>query len=483
MKSGMSGTNHELFKVYSGSTLLYTGSGFADGEVHIMEQCLTSTTNNQYYLECLDSLGNAWSRDSYLTIFGKHGNAVFKSVSTNMNRKTHAVSLYYGIEQDATWKMTSGSITNGWTAYSFSDSTWSEGTLGSDTLSSMSVSGTQYFRKQFVGLSDMAAYDVRLLYKAGVIAYINGVEVYRDNMPAGMITSSTAATGEYPELAYRGFIRPGSEVASQQSILAVEIHFFTPQTTVDFNAYLAILASSTNRDNCLINADSSRIQSSVDGHLRGVMNKISVKSVPSDLEYESSLYRLVMGINVYIPAPTYKNTIDMFFMGEGSYLPAGLSLNYKTGEITGVPTEMSSLKSYTIYGKNQDGVAMTTITILVEQARCMAEGLFPTSEVGASYLMTNCSLKGDYEGEIRRVCVLGESNGVWQIVGECKPISRESGEMQSSTTIIIIIACIVVFLIVLCICIIACYKHKKNARGSETNSTKQLPIKNKDNPV
>ena len=245
MKSGMSGTNHELFKVYSGSTLLYTGSGFADGEIHIMEQCLTSTTNNQYYLECLDSLGNAWSRDSYLTIFGKHGNAVFKSVSTNMNRKTHAVSLYYGIEQDATWKMTSGSITNGWTAYSFSDSTWSEGTLGSDTLSSMSVSGNQYFRKQFVGLSDMAAYDVRLLYKAGVIAYINGVEVYRDNMPAGMITSSTAATGEYPELAYRGFIRPGSEVASQQSILAVEIHFFTPQTTVDFNAYLAILASST----------------------------------------------------------------------------------------------------------------------------------------------------------------------------------------------------------------------------------------------
>ena len=224
MKSGMSGTNHELFKVYSGSTLLYTGSGFADGEIHIIEQCLTSTTNNQYYLECLDSLGNAWSRDSYLTMFGKHGNAVFKSVSTNMNRKTHAVSLYYGIEQDATWKMTSGSITNGWTDYSFSDSTWWNATLGS--VSSVSVSGNQYFRKQFVGLSDMAAYDVRLLYKAGVIAYINGVEVYRDNMPAGMITSSTAATGEYPELAYRGFIRPGSEVASQQTILAVEIHFF-----------------------------------------------------------------------------------------------------------------------------------------------------------------------------------------------------------------------------------------------------------------
>ena len=444
-------------------------------------------------MELLGSSGNAWSSDSYLAIYGKYDNAVFKSALTRMNRKYNAVSLYYGIELDVTWKMTSGLAMNGWTAYSFSDNTWSDVNLGSVTTT---VSGTQYFRKQFVGLANMVAYDVRLYYKAGVIAYINGAEVYRDNMPAGIVTSNTAATGEYTELAYRGFIRPGSEVASQQSILAVEIHFLNPQTTVDFNAYLAILAASTTeKGNCLMDADSSSIQSPVYGHLRGILSKISVKSVPSDLKYESSLYNLVMGINVHIPAPTYVNTIDEFYLGEGISLPEGLTLNSETGEITGVPTEMSSMKTYTIYGKNQDGITYTTITISVRMATCKAEGMYPTSDVGTSYLITDCASQGDYEGEIRKVCVIGSRDGVWKTVGECKPIggggdgSQEgdnpsSGKKLSSTTIIIIIACIVVFLIVICVCIIACYKHKnKGARGSEANSVKKLPIKNKDNPV
>ena len=121
------------------------------------------------------------------------------------------------------------------------------------------VSGTQYFRKQFAGLANMAAYDVRLNYKAGVIAYINGVEVYRDNMPAGTVTSTTAASGQYQTTNYRGFIRPGSEVASQQSILAVELHFVTATTIVDFDAYVALLASSTTDANCFIYADSVSI--------------------------------------------------------------------------------------------------------------------------------------------------------------------------------------------------------------------------------
>ena len=476
------------------SSLLYSSPSFSNDQTKTIEQCLSSSTNNQYTITLFDFWGDSWTSGSYLTIYGEYGNVVFKNFLTASSQETFQFSLYYGIEKDVTWKMTYGSVTNGWTAYSFSDSTWSDVNLGSVTTT---VSGTQYFRKQFVGLANMAAYDVRLYYKAGVIAYINGAEVYRDNMPAGDASSTTAATGEYTNIAYRGFIRPGSEVASQQSILAVEIHFLTPQTTVDFNAYLAILAASTTeKGSCLMDADSSSIQSPIYGHLRGILSKISVKSVPTNLKYESSLYNLVMGTNVYIPAPTYVNTIDLFYLGEGISLPEGLTLNYMTGEITGVPTEMSSMKTYTIYGKNQDGVTYTTITISVRMATCKAEGMFPTSDVGTSYLITDCASQGDYEGEIRRVCVIGSTDGVWETVGECKPIggggdgSQEgdnpsSGKkLSSSTTIIIIIACIVVFLIVICVCIIACYKHKnKGARGSEANSAKKLPIKNKDNPV
>ena len=220
---------------------------------------MTSSTNNQYTLKLIDSYGDSWQSGSYLTIYGKYGNAVFKNYMTELSEESYTLSLYYGIEQDSTWKMTYGSITAGWTAYSFSDSTWTDATLGSVTTS---VTGTQYFRKQFVGISNMAAYDVRLNYKAGVIAYINGAEVYRNNMPAGDVTASLPATGQYQDIAYRGFIRPGSEVTSQQSILAVEVHFVDAQTTVDFNAYLAILATSIAEENCFIFAEDTDVSAS-----------------------------------------------------------------------------------------------------------------------------------------------------------------------------------------------------------------------------
>ena len=187
--------------------------------------CLSASTNSQYTVKLLPSSGSSWPDGSIITLYGQYDNVVFKNALSTASEESYVLSLYYGIDQDAIWKMMSGSFADGWTAYSFSDNTWSDVTLGSG---SAAATDTQYFRKKFVGLTGMAAYDVRLYYKAGVVAYINGAEVYRDNMPDGDVSSTTAASGEYSELAYRGFIRPGSEVATQESILAVEIHFFNP---------------------------------------------------------------------------------------------------------------------------------------------------------------------------------------------------------------------------------------------------------------
>ena len=173
----------------------------------------------------------------------------FRTTLTSGHDEELSLSMNYAITSGATWRMTSGSIVDGWNDYSYADSTWTEVTLGSETLS---ASGTQYFRKQFVGIANMAAYEVALYYKSGVIAYINGAEVYRDNMPDTAVSPSTAATGSYTDIGYHGFIRPGSEVSAQQMILAVEVHFVSPQTGVDFNAYVATLAPSTPSESCFI---------------------------------------------------------------------------------------------------------------------------------------------------------------------------------------------------------------------------------------
>lgn len=74
--------------------------------------------------------------------------------------------------------------------------------------------GTQYLRKKFVGLEGMASYELSMFYKHGVVAYVNGREVVRDNMPSGSIQSSTYATMMYETESYHSFIRPGNEVKS-----------------------------------------------------------------------------------------------------------------------------------------------------------------------------------------------------------------------------------------------------------------------------
>ena len=144
--SGYENVNDEIFVVLSGVTTLYTGSGFINNETRITEQCLTSSLNNQYTIVLFTTSGTSWSSGSYLTIYGKYGNAVFKFLLVDASGRTYPLSLYYGIEQNATWKIVSGSASSGWTDYSFSDSSWINATLGSDPIPAMS--GTQYFRKQ-----------------------------------------------------------------------------------------------------------------------------------------------------------------------------------------------------------------------------------------------------------------------------------------------------------------------------------------------
>ena len=84
---------------------------------------------------------------------------------------------------------------------------------------------SQYFRKPFNGVANMAAYEIQLKF----IAYINDKEMFREHMPApesGVITPSTPSSGSFATPAFHGVIRPASEVsAASPNMLAVELHF------------------------------------------------------------------------------------------------------------------------------------------------------------------------------------------------------------------------------------------------------------------
>ena len=86
-------------------------------------------------------------------------------------------------------------------------------------------------------------------YQYGIIAYMNGAEIYRDNMPEGSVTSTTAALGGYSSLQYHGVIRNGLEVTSGQQIVAIELHYTSSMTQADLNMVMWMAQyASTNPD-------------------------------------------------------------------------------------------------------------------------------------------------------------------------------------------------------------------------------------------
>ena len=124
-------------------------------------------------------------------------------------------------------------------------------------------------------------------------------------------------------------------------------------------------------------------------------------------------------------------------------LPAGLSINELTGEISGIPTDTSDVVDVIVYGENASGVLSVTIAISVRVGVCKAEGVFPVTEVDqvAEY---HCSMQGSYIGTQTRACMLGETDGVWQKAsGFCMPVMM----IVILVLVVIIIVVVVVFLL------------------------------------
>ena len=236
--------SEESYELYSGSTRLLFSDPFSNYETRTDEYCLESSQNSLYTLKLKDSYGDSWTAGSWISVAGPYGNVVLKTMMIENREESFTLSFDYPIPMNGEWKLYSSAMTvaEGWNTASFSDS-WETATLGTDAHS---ANGTQYFRKTFTDIDNMAAYEMRFNYRYGIIAYVNGKEVFRDNMDSGASTPSTPSSGAYDSTVYHGIILPASLMSSSApNLLAVELHFPTlNETVVDFNAFVASIASS-----------------------------------------------------------------------------------------------------------------------------------------------------------------------------------------------------------------------------------------------
>jgi hypothetical protein len=128
-----------------------------------------------------------------------------------------------------------------WIGIDYDDSGWSNGLAqlgyGDDDEttevgygpSTTSRYPTTYFRRRFVNNSPVpfAALSLRVQRDDGVVVWLNGAEIFRDNMPGGVIAYSTLASSSLGVAIENIFIStnlPTDILLPGTNVLAVEIH-------------------------------------------------------------------------------------------------------------------------------------------------------------------------------------------------------------------------------------------------------------------
>lgn len=152
--------------------------------------------------------------------------------------------------KQSSWRYlaTATSLTQSWRNLYFSDGNWpfGSGILGYGNGNEATVLDfgpdpenkftTTYFRKSFFVLpgQKQKLYMGRVLVDDGCIVYVNGVEVYRFNMPDGLVTYQThskSAISGPDELVYRAFAFDSNLVVFGLNSIAVEVHQSHPSST------------------------------------------------------------------------------------------------------------------------------------------------------------------------------------------------------------------------------------------------------------
>ena len=202
--------------------------------------------------------------------FSKAGTYVFRltandgelqnssDVSVIIQRPTFPITV---VPQGAVWKyLDDGSNqSNAWRTLDFDDSTWAAGPAklgyggdGEVTLINSGPTGnriiTTYFRRQFVVSEpeSITALIVRLQRDDGGVVYLNGTEIFRSNMPEGLITNTTLASliaSGTDEITYFSTNVSPALLLNGPNVIAVEIHQIH-QTGTDMGFNLELVGDS-----------------------------------------------------------------------------------------------------------------------------------------------------------------------------------------------------------------------------------------------
>ena len=188
---------------------------------------------------------HATTTNAFRYFRAQSGNANFSVSEFQIFESTQFVSAASApatlISTGAVWRYfdKTNDLGAAWRSNNFSDATWSNGPAmlgfgaanGILPTTQIASNGewTAYFRRIFLvpEPANITSLGARLLRDDGVVVYLNGVEVWRNNLPAGVITNSTPASSAISGADESTWLTRNlsrSPLLAGTNLLAVEIH-------------------------------------------------------------------------------------------------------------------------------------------------------------------------------------------------------------------------------------------------------------------
>ncbi len=247
-KINKSWASEEKYTVKSATgTTLYSPPTFTNYVNHEHVMCMTAQTIT---VSISDTFGDGWTTGSGLYV------EVYSGYSTNYNpiaflfeRKTDTVRDYqFNLNMlisnhASTWKYVQGNVPANWYG------TTEPAGFNAFPMSPLpaATSTVWLFRNSFsvTNKSGSAGIELKVKSRAGLIVYINGVEVHREFLGAGDITTGSVPTGGNPTTTVKSISLPTSVINNGSNTIAIGIVNLSSAnpTTLDFDCSIMLLLS------------------------------------------------------------------------------------------------------------------------------------------------------------------------------------------------------------------------------------------------
>lgn len=225
----------------------YSEGGATPNTTYSKTICLKRTKNLQYSLTLSWQLTSAFFfyDSSNIEFLGEWGNRVFRCFWLNL-AIPYSISFYSPVNDHSLWYYSTSVRPNWLTDNAFNS--WEQLTGGQVEVQSNPI----YLRTSFTGMNWMSAYESQFYYREGLVAYLNGLEIYRDNLPMGVLYPGIKPTNSYETYSYHNVIRVGSEIVGKTNHLAVVLYSLSSSSSIQsiatpsltFHARLSLYASS-----------------------------------------------------------------------------------------------------------------------------------------------------------------------------------------------------------------------------------------------